>query len=273
MFVARVRIDVRIDPKEPRVRRILTTTAVFAVVALAQAPSALAKGSITDLTVCGRDGCKSVPIPMRLIGMHALDRLLGAPEAPAEPAPGPFYRLRLEIVHGGRISVFYLPGGTIVRDSSWQTLGAGMASDLAEATYGIRPYVPTLTGVRVDGRRVRDAGAYTRLLGPLPRAGSGTTVDVTRGVGIELRTATPTPWGRQGDIFGVYDPKTGLVDVAGGPRVPTAALRDAIERDAGLPSPGGGRTAVMWAGGAAALASVGLVMVRRRRRGGNERAG
>ena len=62
-----------------------------------------------------------------------------------------------------------------------------------------------------------------------------TTVNVTRGIGIELHYGDPDALGAaRRPSLRVYDPKTGLVDVAGGARVPNAALRDAIERDAGL---------------------------------------
>ena len=256
------------------IRRLTTSAALLCAVALTLPQTAAAKGPITDLTVCGATGCKAVPIPARLMQMDGLEVLMSSPELGIEPTPGPFYKLRITLGEKGslggrtRIPLYYLPGGVIVRQGSWQRLSPAMASDMDEAVHTLPPFVPTVAGVRITRGRVHDRAAYAALLRPLPLHHPDTlAANVVGGIGIYVRTTTPTPWGTGGIVFSVYDPATGVVTVADEPRVPTDALRQAIERDAGLSPKGDGHAAaVVWAGGILAAVSAALVLLRRSRR-------
>jgi hypothetical protein len=98
------------------------------------------------------------------------------------------------------------------------------------------------------------------------------TVDanVARSVGIYVTTTTVSPWGLGRVVFALYDPRTRLVDIGGAVRVPPAAVRHAIEQDAGIAGTRDSQSGVMWAGGATAVAASAAVLLvsRRRRRGG-----
>ena len=243
--------------------------------ALAIAPDAWAKGPVTSLRVCGADGCASVPVPARLRDPLGLEQLMmTARAAKRMPSPGPFYRLRVGVRGNSVLTFYYLPSGKLLRDQDWLALGPGLSRAIDAAVAGQPPILPAVTGVRIGAHRVADPQAYAPLLRPLPISSGTLDASVTRSIGIYLTTATPSPWGLGSVVFALYEPQTGLVDVAGAVRVPPASVRRAIERDARLVAPAaatssGGGSGVMWAGGATALAaSAGVLIVRRRRRRG-----
>jgi hypothetical protein len=251
-------------------RRLLIALVTLAA-ALAVVPDALAKGPVTSLEVCGADGCASVAVPSLLRGPLGLEQLMvTAPAAGETPTPAPFYRLRIGYGEGGALTLYYLGGGVVLRGQDWVVLGRRLSHAVDAAVAVRRPIVPALASVRIDGHLVADARAYAPLLRPLPVSPGTVDANVTGSVGIYLTTTTVSPWGLGRVVFALYDPRTGLVDIGGAVRVPPAAVRGAIEQDAGIGGTGESRSGVMWAGGATAVvASAGVLLVgRRRRRGG-----
>jgi hypothetical protein len=253
-------------------RRLLIALATLAT-ALAMVPDASAKGSVTSLEVCGAGGCAAVPVPPRLKGPFGLEQLMVTARAAGEaPTPAPFYRLKIGFGEGGALTMYYLPGGEVLRDQDWVVLGPRLSHALDAAVSGQRPIVPVLASVRIDGHRVADPRAYAPLLRPLPVSSGTVGASVTRSVGINLTTTAASPWGLGRVVFALYDPRTRLVDLGGAVRVPPDAVRHAIEQDAGIAGSGEGRSGVVWAGGATAVAaSAGVLLVRRRRRRGGDR--
>jgi len=251
-------------------RRLLIALVTLAA-ALAVVPEALAKGPVTSLEVCGSDGCASIAVPSRLKGPLGLEQLMMTGRAASEtPTPAPFYLLRIGYGEGGALTLYYVGGGVMLRDQEWVVLGPWLTRAIDAAVARQRPIVPELASVRIDGRRVADPQAYAPLLRPLPASSGTVDANVTGSVGIYVRTTTASPWVLGRVVFALYDPRTRLVDIGGAVRVPPAAVRRAIQQDAGIAGPGKSGSGVVWAGGATVVAaSAGVLLLgRRRRRGG-----
>jgi len=251
-------------------RRLLIALVTLAA-ALAVVPEALAKGPVTSLAVCGSDGCASIAVPSRLKGPLGLEQLMMTGRAASEtPTPAPFYRLRIGYGEGGALTLYYLRGGVVLRDQNWVVLSPRLGRAIDAAVAGQRPIVPELSSVRIDGHLVADPRAYAPLLRPLPMSPGTVDANVTGAVGIYVTTTTASPWGLGRVVFVLYDPRTRLVDIGGAVRVPPAAVRRAIQQDAGIAGPGKSGSGVVWAGGATVVAaSAGVLLLgRRRRRGG-----
>jgi hypothetical protein len=245
-------------------RRSLTVAVTF-VFMLALVPDAEAKGPVTSLRVCGAAGCASVPVPRLLKGPLGVDWLVGRVRAATtDPPPAPFYRLRAGMPGGGGFTIYYLPGGEMLRDQDWVILRPRMAAEIDAAVAGMRPIVPSLSSVRIGDRQIADPSPYAPLLRALPAAPGAVSPDVTRSVGIFLTTREPTPWGLGRVVFALYDRRTKLVSVGTSvglaPPSVVRALGHAHTAD-------GGDSSAIWAGGAIAVAaSAGLVLAGRRRR-------
>jgi hypothetical protein len=236
------------------------------LVALALPSTAAAKGPVTALNVCGADGCARVAVPQVLRGPMGLEQLMVSASAIAQPpSPRPFYRLRVRFGDAS-LTVYYLPGGALLRDQDWVRLSPRLSAELDRV---VTPFVPVpvrLSAVRIQGRRVPDPGAYRPLLGHLrPPREDTAAADVTSSVGLYLQTSRPTPWGLGRVVFALYDRRSHLIDIAGTTVEPGSQLRHAIERDAGIASPGDG-SASRWAGGGIALVASAAVLALVRRR-------
>jgi hypothetical protein len=236
------------------------------LVALALPSTAAAKGPVTALHVCGADGCGRVAVPQVLRGPMGLEQLMVTASAIARPPwPRPFYRLRVRFGDAS-LTVYYLPGGAVLRDQDWVRLSPRLSTQLDRVVTTVAPVPVRLSAVRIQGRRVPDPGAYRPLLGHLrPRRADAAGANVTSSVGLYLQTSTPTPWGLGRVVFALYDPRSHLIDIAGTTVEPGAQLRHAIERDAGIASPGDG-SASLWAGGGFALVASAAALALARRR-------
>jgi hypothetical protein len=246
------------------VRRLVCACSLLA--ALALPPTAAAKGPVSALDVCGADGCAQVAVPQVLRGPMGLEQLMVRASAIARPpSPRPFYRLRVRFGDAS-LTVYYLPGGALLRDQDWVRLSPRLSAELDRVVTTFAPVPVRLSAVRIQGRRVPDPAAYRPLLGHLRPPRDGTAgADVTSSVGLYLQTSAPTPWGLGRVVFALYDPRSHLIDIAGTTVEPGAQLRHAIERDAGIASPGDGSTSVWAGGGIALIASAAALALARRK--------
>jgi hypothetical protein len=254
----------------------LRRVAAVAALALLAAPAAGAKEGLKEIEVCGRSACVTAGGRAVLDAVRPYERPTAYEPPPLAPylTIGPDDRVLL-----GRL--FYVPdsGMLAARHRSndeepyviWFRLDDRERRLLEGVARGLEPHpAPTITRVRIAGRTVEGAGAasYERLWRvrgePVP---SG--AEPSRWIRLDVESDVPSPWTSERPEL-VYAPganvlERGLTLI----RVPDALAADL---EAGRPLGASGARAWPEAIGVLALAGIGTLLRRRRRRRGTARA-
>jgi hypothetical protein len=226
------------------------------------------------MAVCGQDGCANLAVSRDFRRPGGFDAVFGdAVLVDVEPAPGPYFELRIRMQDGVE-TLFVLPqSGLFAVEQGWLRIPDSLVGAIRRSSATVQPFPFALTSVVLGKKRVEDVSAYAALLS-LPRGtilASDAYPHLARWVTIDFGTARITPW-TQGPLRGYYDPVLQAASIGGSRWSPVPdPLAKTIERDAGITQStdaSGSANRSRWALGTAVLIAgtsvIGLLLMRLR---------
>ena len=247
------------------IRRLAPAALLLAAVVLP--PTALAKGELRSIRVCGASACKT------FVDAKVLREASGGGDRVVYDIPPASEYYALDFTAGSRrwshtTRDYYVPRVRMLRSTGsghWLRLAPARARAFERLTRELAPFPkPQLTAVRVGGTLIRDgASSYLKLLELQTRA----RVPFSNGsLTVELRSAQPSPWTQPDDVLVFFPKEDVLQRETQWIQLPADAAA-AIEQGEPLDRSAGNPAWLVWLVGVllAAGAVAGIAAVRARR--------
>ena len=184
----------------------------FALLALLAVPAPAKAKELTNVSVCGPDGCNDLSGPGNL-----RDFPTGGDPTGQTPAPAAFYEVRYTIDadgHNDAWTTWYVPSAKLLASVNeregvtWMPLDA---PELAALTKGLKPFAkPEIKSVTIGSRKVTDNPASYLRLFTVESAGEAVPQGLADWEPVVFHAKGKTPWTLdQTSLF--YSPSNGML--------------------------------------------------------------